>query len=152
MKRKLFLDTIISKIDAKGRVSVPAEYRSVLEEMGTELILFGSFTSPCIEGLGSSFLEKMAERIENNYSFFSPEQQDLTSLIFAESKLFFPDSTGRISLTERLIKHAELTDSAVFVGKGKTFQIWNPDLLREEQKKIRKRLETTPLVVSMKEE
>ena len=151
MKRTLFLDTIISKTDAKGRVSVPAEYRSVLEEMGSDLILFASFTSPCIEGIGSSFLEKMAERIETNYSFFSPEQQDLTSLIFAESKLFIPDSTGRISLTEKLIKHAKLTDSAVFVGKGKTFQIWNPDLLKKEQEKAKKRLEMTPLVIPMKE-
>ena len=151
IKRRLFLDTVTSKIDAKGRVSVPAEYRTALEENDAELVLFRSFTSPCIEAVSSSFLEKIASQIEGNYSLFSPEQEDLTSLIFAESKIFSYDSTGRISLTEKLIKHANLTDSVTFVGKGKTFQIWNPAVLDEQQTLIRERLKEQPLVLPMKE-
>ncbi|MBO7332238.1 MAG: division/cell wall cluster transcriptional repressor MraZ [Alphaproteobacteria bacterium] len=152
IKRRLFLDTITSKIDAKGRVSVPAEYRTVLDESDAELVLFRSFTSPCIEAVSSLFLEKMASQIEGNYSLFSPEQEDLTSLIFAESKIFTPDSTGRISLTEKLIKHAGLTDSATFVGKGKTFQIWDSATLAQRQTLTRERLKEQPLVLPMKEE
>lgn len=152
IKRKLFLDTVTSKIDAKGRVSVPAEYRSVLDETDSELVLFCSFTSPCIEAVSSSFLEKMASQIEDKYSLFSPEMDDLTSLIFAESKIFTPDSTGRISLTEKLIKHAGLTDSATFVGKGKTFQIWDSATLAQRQTLTYKRLKEQPLVLPMKEE
>ena len=152
IKRKLFLDTVTSKIDSKGRVSVPAEYRSVLDETDSELVLFCSFTSPCIEAVSSSFLEKMASQIEDKYSLFSPEMDDLTSLIFAESKIFTPDSTGRISLTEKLIKHAGLTDSATFVGKGKTFQIWDSATLAQRQTLTYKRLKEQPLVLPMKEE
>ncbi|MBQ4084528.1 MAG: division/cell wall cluster transcriptional repressor MraZ [Alphaproteobacteria bacterium] len=152
IKRRLFLDTVTSKIDAKGRVSVPAEYRAVLDENDADLVLFCSFTSPCIEAVSSSFLEKIASQIEGNYSLFSPEQEDLTSLIFAESKIFTPDSTGRISLTEKLIRHAGLTDSATFVGKGRSFQIWNPDILKERQILVRERLKEQPLVLPMKEE
>ena len=70
---------------------------------------------------------------------FSSEQDDLTSLIYADAKEFPFDSTGRIVLSEKLMKHAGITDKAAFVGKGRTFQIWNPDLYAKEEEKIRAR-------------
>ena len=76
-------------------------------------------------------MEKMANDIESSFDAFSDEQDDLTDLIFADAKEFPFDSTGRIVLTEKLLKHAGITDKALFVGKGKTFQIWNPDTYEE---------------------
>jgi len=73
---------------------------------------------------------------------FSKEHDDLTSLIYADAKTFIFDSTGRVALTEKLLKHAEITDTAVFVGKGKTFQIWNPENYAKEEEKIRQRART----------
>ena len=70
-------------------------------------------------------LEKLAARNGNVARLFLPNQDDLTNLIFGDARRFTFDSTGRISLSE-LLKHAEITDTAVFVGKGRKFQIWNP--------------------------
>ena len=36
------------------------------------------------------------------------------------------DSEGRILLTKKLLKHAKIKSSMLFVGLGKTFQIWEP--------------------------
>ena len=36
------------------------------------------------------------------------------------------DSEGRILLTSKLLKHAKIKNSMLFVGQGKTFQIWEP--------------------------
>ena len=47
------------------------------------------------------------------------------------------DSTGRIVLTEKLLNHAQITDMAVFVGKGRKFQIWNPENWEKEEARIR---------------
>ena len=124
-KTFLFLDTIANKVDAKGRVSLPADYRAIVKELSTEIVCYRSLTSPCIEGCTEDLLEKLATDIENSTDFFSETQDDLTNLIFGDAKRFTFDSTGRIMLTEKLIKHAEITDTAVFVGKGRKFQIWS---------------------------
>ncbi len=130
-KYSLFLDTTLNKVDAKGRVSIPADFRALLEQKETQLTAFRSFNQPCIECRTSEMMEKMANDIESSFDAFSDEQNDLTDLIFADAKEFPFDSTGRIVLTEKLLKHAGITDKALFVGKGKTFQIWNPDTYEE---------------------
>lgn len=136
-KYTLFLDTTLNKVDAKGRVSIPADYRALLEQQETELVAFRSFTMPCIECRTSEMMEKMATDIDSSFAAFSNEQDDLTGLIFSDAKEFPFDSTGRIVLTEKLLKHAGITDKALFVGKGRTFQIWNPDTYQEKEAGMR---------------
>ncbi len=137
-KKTLFFDTITNKVDSKGRVSIPADYRARIENQDTELVAFRSFIYPCIECCTADLLEKMAAGIESGLAMFSQEQDELTSLIYADAKEFSFDSTGRIMLTQKLLNHAEITDTAVFVGKGRTFQIWNPQNYAKEEAKIRK--------------
>ena len=139
-KTFLFLDTITNKVDAKGRVSLPADYRTIVKELSTEIVCYRSLTSPCIEGFTEDLLEKLATDIENSTDFFSETQDDLTNLIFGDAKRFTFDSTGRIMLTEKLLKHAEITDVAVFVGKGRKFQIWSEKNWEKEEKRIREKI------------
>ena len=133
----LFMDTIFNKVDAKGRVSLPADYRAIVKELSTEIVCYRSLTSPCIEGCLEDSLDKLATEIENSTDFFSETQDNLTNLIFGDAKRFTFDSTGRIMLTEKLLKHAHIKDTAVFVGKGRKFQIWNPENWEKEEARIR---------------
>ena len=133
----LFMDTIVNKVDAKGRVSLPSDYRSIVKELSTEIVCYRSLSAPCIEGCLEDTLDKLATDIENSTDFFSETQDNLTNLIFGDAKRFTFDSTGRIVLTEKLLKHAQITDTAVFVGKGRKFQIWNPQNWEKEEKRIR---------------
>ncbi len=133
----LFMDTITNKVDAKGRVSLPSDYRAIVKELSTEIVCYRSLSAPCIEGCLEDSLDKLATEIENSTDFFSETQDNLTNLIFGDAKRFPFDSTGRIVLTEKLLQHAEITDSAVFVGKGRKFQIWNPENWAKEEARIR---------------
>ena len=133
----LFMDTIFNKVDAKGRVSLPSDYRAIVKELSTEIVCYRSLTAPCIEGCLEDTLDKLATEIENATDFFSETQDNLTNLIFGDAKRFSFDSTGRIMLTEKLLKHANITDTAVFVGKGRKFQIWNPENWEKEETRIR---------------
>ena len=49
------------------------------------------------------------------------------------------DTEGRISLTEKLIKHANIKNSVLFVGLGKTFQIWDPKIFEKFKIQARKK-------------
>ena len=133
----LFMDTITNKVDAKGRVSLPSDYRTIVKELSTEIVCYRSLSAPGIEGCLEDSLDKLATEIENSTDFFSETQDNLTNLIFGDAKRFPFDSTGRIVLTEKLLQHAEITDSAVFVGKGRKFQIWNPENWAKEEARIR---------------
>ena len=139
-KTFLFLDTVINKVDAKGRVSLPSDYRTIVKELGTEIVCYRSLTSPCIEGCTEDLLEKLAANIENSTDFFSEIQDDLTNLVFGDAKRFSFDSTGRIMLSEKLLKHAEITDTAGFVGKGRKFQIWSLDNWNKEETRLREKI------------
>jgi MraZ protein len=136
-KSFLFLDTIINKVDTKGRVSLPADYREIVKELSTDIVCYRSLNAPCIEGCTEDLLSRLASEIETSLDFFSQTQDDLTNLIFGDAHKFSFDSTGRIVLTEKLLKHAQITDTAVFVGKGRKFQIWNPDNWAKEEARIR---------------
>lgn len=149
----LFMDTIVNKVDAKGRVSLPSDYRAMVKELSTEIVCYRSLTAPCIEGCLEDLLEKLATDIENATDFFSETQDNLTNLIFGDAKRFSFDSTGRIVLTEKLLSHAQITDTAVFVGKGRKFQIWNPENWEKEEKRIREEIQLNrPTLKKQKED
>lgn len=133
----LFMDTITNKVDAKGRVSLPSDYRAIVKELSTEIVCYRSLSTPCIEGCLEDTLDKLATEIENSTDFFSETQDNLTNLIFGDAKRFPFDSTGRIVLTDKLLQHAGITDAAVFVGKGRKFQIWSPENWAREEARIR---------------
>ena len=131
------MDTINNKVDGKGRVSLPSDYRAIVKELSSEIVCYRSLSLPCIEGCLEETLDKLASDIETSTDFFSETQDNLTNLIFGDAKRFAFDSTGRITLTEKLLKHAQITTEAVFVGKGRKFQIWNPENWEKEEAKIR---------------
>lgn len=149
----LFMDTVINKVDAKGRVSLPSDYRAMVKELSTEIVCYRSLTSPCIEGCLEDLLDKLATQIEDATDFFSETQDNLTNLIFGDARRFTFDSTGRILLSEKLLKHAGITDTAVFVGKGRKFQIWSPENWEKEEQRIRAEvMKNRPVLKREKEE
>lgn len=136
-KTFLFMDTVVNKVDVKGRVSLPADYRAIVKDTGSEIVCYRSLSAPCVEGCLEDLLDKLATDMENSLDFFSQEQDDISNLVFGDAKRYPFDSTGRIMLSEKLLTHAQITDSAVFVGKGRKFQIWNPENWAKEEARIR---------------
>lgn len=136
-KTFLFMDTVVNKVDAKGRVSLPADYRAIVKDTGSEIVCYRSLSAPCIEGCLEDLLDKLATDMENSLDFFSQEQDDISNLVFGDAKRYPFDSTGRIMLAEKLLKHAQIKDSAVFVGKGRKFQIWNLENWTKEEARLR---------------
>lgn len=80
-----------------------------------------------------SRMEKIASATDQ-MGIFDGELDDLTALVFADARPLSFDVTGRIVIPEDLLKHANITDKALFVGRGNSFQIWNPDDFMNAQK------------------
>lgn len=122
----LFLSTYYNKIDKKGRISVPATFRAALQTQSFHgIIAYSSFVNPCIEACGMDRIEMLARRIETLDPFSDEHDAFSTTILGGSIELPF-DGEGRVVLPEKLLAQAGLDDRAVFVGKGKTFEIWEP--------------------------
>ena len=131
----LFLSSYENRLDTKGRISVPASFRSAVStDKFAGVVLFRSFTNNCIEGMSMARMEKLATATDS-MGVFDSELDDLTAMLFDDARPLSFDVTGRIVIPNDLLEHAGIKDTAIFVGRGNNFQIWNPDAFRLTQKK-----------------
>tara|TARA_B100000123_G_scaffold223683_1_gene172242 strand:+ start:194 stop:649 length:456 start_codon:yes stop_codon:yes gene_type:complete len=122
----MFLSTYENKLDKKGRVSVPASFRSYLSNLGYNgVICYPSFNNYCIEAWPQDRIEKISNAIDTLNPFEEKKDFFATSILSESINLQF-DGEGRILITTKLLKHAKIKNNMLFVGQGKTFQIWEP--------------------------
>ena len=125
----LFFSEQTNRVDKKGRVSVPAQFRSALGEaltLGVAAFPAFSLDKEAIEVWPIARLEQLQDSLDRNYDRFSEDQKSLALLIFAEARQLTFDDTGRVMLPKVLLDTAAISEEALFVGQGRTFQIWNP--------------------------
>ena len=135
----MFLSTYENKLDKKGRVSVPSSFRSYLSNLGYNgVICYPSFNNQSIEAWSQDRVEKISNSIDSLSPFEEKRDFFATSILSESINLQF-DSEGRISLTPKLLKHAKIKNSMLFVGQGKTFQIWEPALFEKFKAKAKKK-------------
>ena len=122
----MFLSIFENRLVKKGRVSVPASYRAHLSSLGYNgIICFPSFNNQSIEAWSQDRIEKISNSIDTLNPFDEKKDYFATSILSESINLQF-DSEGRILLGQKLLKHAKIKNSMLFVGQGKTFQIWEP--------------------------
>ena len=135
----MFLSTFENKLDKKGRVSVPASYRSYLANLGYNgVVCYPSFNNQSIEAWPQDRIEKISNSIDSFNPFEEKRDFFATSILSESTNLQF-DGEVRISLTSKLLKHAKIKNSIMFVGQGKTFQIWEPSAFEKFKVNARKK-------------
>ncbi len=123
---KMFLSKYLNSIDKKGRVSVPASYRSsIASQSFTGIIAYPSIKHNCIEACSIERLEQLSQIIQS-LDPYSEERDAFETIILGESSQLGMDGEGRIVLPKHLMEYASLTDQVTFIGKGLVFEIWNP--------------------------
>jgi MraZ protein len=124
-----FMGTHTNRLDAKGRVSIPASFRALLKpaEPGTApLVLRPSHKFACVEGWPVAAFNELAIRLDE-FDAFGDEHEAMSLALYADAYEAEPDKDGRVVLTDALRKFAGLTEQVMFMGIGKTFQIWEPE-------------------------
>ena len=118
---------------------MPASYRSYLSNLGYNgIICFVSFNNQCIEAWPQDRIEKISNAIDTLNPFDEKKDYFATSILSESINLQF-DNEGRIILTSKLLKHSKIKNNVLFVGQGKTFQIWEPTSFEKFRVNARKK-------------
>ena len=146
----MFLSQYTYKVDNKGRVSVPADFRvSINTNFFNGIIAFRSYKFTAIEGLDFEKMKKIADSLDD-LDFFSESKNDITTSILSDSYKLPFDSEGRICLPHELLKFANIKNQATFVGRGSSFQIWNPNAFKNYLQKVRSNIKKRKLSLIIK--
>lgn len=124
-----FISQYLLKLDAKGRVSVPAPFRAILGREGFDGILCcPAVGSAALDAGGATLLDEI-EALVASYPPLSDEREQVATALYGTSEILKMDAEGRVSLSDALKDHAGILDAAAFIGLGHKFQIWAPDRL-----------------------
>ena len=139
-----FVSTFTNKIDAKGRVSIPAPFRTVLERDGYAggIYCYPSLDAPALDAGG----ERLAKKIDGLLSGlpdYSDERDQLSVALYGDVQVLSIDGDGRIVLPEVLRAHAGVDAAVTFVGLGDKFQMWEPKRFEERRELARSKVQKT---------
>lgn len=132
----MFTGTHIVGVDARGRFSIPAEFRAELGAM--KVHVWPSLEGGRLEAGGEARLQTLHAALAG-MGEFDDERADLEILLFSDMKSLPIDETGRALLPAELRAAAGIADRAVFVGKIDKFEIWAPDALEAAKTAARAR-------------
>lgn len=127
-----FVSHYTLRLDAKGRVSIPASFRAVMARDGFEgLYCYPTLDRPALDAGGNALLAEIDSLIAR-FPPYSEEREQFSAALYGTSEVLKVDSEGRVTLTEHLKTHASITDEVSFAGLGHKFQIWEPERFRAE--------------------
>jgi MraZ protein len=130
----------VNRIDAKGRVSVPAHFRAVVQKRGySELYALRCLDRPAMDVGGLDLLDRYEQRIAKEDPFLQTAD-DMSFFCHGDGTFLKLDQDGRITMTDFIREHTGISAEAAFVGRGNFFQIWEPGRLAAYGQQARDRL------------
>jgi transcriptional regulator MraZ len=127
-----FVSHYLLRLDAKGRVSVPASFRAVLARDGFDgLYCYPALDRPALDAGGNALLVEI-EALIAGFAPFSDQREQFSLSLYGTSETLKIDGEGRVVLTDTLKTHAGIADAVTFVGLGHKFRIWEPGRFRAE--------------------
>lgn len=138
----------VHKVDSKGRVSIPAAFRRVLEEGDPDwvsgaqpaiILMYGRRDGVFLEGFSVKGIEKIDDMVDD-LTPFSAEREALERMINTQSVQLSVDDSGRIVLSPALREMIGVSGEAMFAGMGDKFQIWQPEAYGEDMNRIKQEM------------
>jgi len=140
----------LHKVDSKGRVSIPAQFRRVLEEGDPDCIggvnptcvlVYGRKGRKCLEGYSISSMEEV-DNLVSTLPRYSREREMLERMLNAQSSYAQVDENGRLVLSVKLKEMIEVSSEALFIGMGDKFQIWEPEAYNVDMHEIEREFDS----------
>jgi MraZ protein len=125
-----FIGNINAKVDAKGRVFVPADFRKILQMTEDKrLILRKDIYETCLVLYPAPIWEEELSTLRNKLKKYGKKARKIYRKFIQDSELLELDANGRILIPKRYLQLAGINADVRFMGMDQTIEIWNPDRL-----------------------
>jgi MraZ protein len=127
----MFLNQYQHSFDDKGRLTIPSKFRELPAE--------GAFV---VQGLDRNLMVLPPAAFQLLYdrlmamNLTDPTARLLRRIILGNALQVMPDGAGRILLSPNLKEYADLKENVIFVGQGDYFEIWSPELWKEQEVQV----------------
>ena len=123
-----FIGNIEAKLDAKGRVFVPASYRKLLVCREKEqLIVRKDPDMSCLILYPENIWNKKVETLQANLDEWNFEDQMLLSQFVSDAEWLDMDSQGRILLNKKMLQLIQAESEVLFIGMLDRIAIWSKE-------------------------
>ena len=114
-------------VDVKGRVSLPVDFRRVLDERGETSVVITNYVSEgarCLEGFALSAWQAFEEKLKSK-SRFSTKLQKLENFYLSRAAQCELDRSGRVLLPGHLRAYASLEKDIAITSSIHGFRMWD---------------------------
>jgi MraZ protein len=132
----MFLGTYQHTIDSKGRLFIPARFRSQVNQR----FIVTRGLERCLFAFPEDEWERQQGQIKDQ-SLMKKEVRAFNRLFFAGAAEVICDKQGRINLPGTLIEYANLEGEAKIIGVSNRFEIWSVDSWKEYEEESTRRYE-----------
>lgn len=136
------------KVDAKGRVSIPAKFRRVFESSDPEwetgkrpqmVVVYGTEGWKHLQLFTMQAIDEVDEQIAR-LQRGSAARNLLENIYHGHAEEAEIDGDGRLVLPQKLREKIGLSDSAFFIASGDYLKVWSPENYREEERELEARV------------
>jgi len=121
-------------VDAKGRVNIPSKFRKVLSVDNEDTFVITRGMDPCVWVYPIVVWQNIENDLKSLSSLSAINRTFVRNTVRYATPLTY-DGQGRIQLTTNLINYADLDKKTLIIGMVNKIEIWNPDRLKEIDKK-----------------
>ena len=142
MAEKKFRGQFDTRLDPKGRMSLPTSYGL----QNQELILTNNWVNGrrCLDVYTIEQWETLENSLEK-YGVFDPKLQKFKRFYMAAGQVVTCDSQGRIVIPQKLRAYCEVGQDVTLVGMGKSFEVWDTQIWKEMQSELMTHFDETVL-------
>jgi len=119
------------KLDAKGRLVLPARIKNGLPETSGNELVIGLGFEECLIVYPILEFKKLYAKVAG-LSEFNPDYRKLQRNFFRGNTVVELDSSGRFLIPKQMLNYAQLEKQVVVVGMGNKVELWNPELYKEQ--------------------
>lgn len=132
--QNVFVDTFVHGLDAKKRLTIPSEWRSLVG-VPERLFVLPSSIAKCLNVYPAREMARRLQKIRD-VSEVDVETQNFMRDLSSNANLVPWDAQGRIRIKDSLLEYAGLTSEVVLVGVFNRFELWSPEEWKLKQSAI----------------
>jgi MraZ protein len=119
------------KLDAKGRLVLPARIKNGLPETSGNELVVGLGFEKCLIVYPILEFKKIYAKVAG-LSEFNPAYRKLQRNFFRGNMVVELDNSGRFLIPKQMLNYAQLEKEVIVVGMGNKVELWNPELYKEQ--------------------